>query len=67
MHCVSSVYWATKPLRVSGFLVAHHQEVIMYICNSWYVLYVKATVGGPGFHPAVDKTVHFADMQNYQQ
>jgi hypothetical protein len=27
-------------LSVSGLLVAHRQEVAMYICDSWYVLYV---------------------------
>jgi hypothetical protein len=27
MHCLSSVYSVTIPLRVSGFIVAHHQEV----------------------------------------
>jgi hypothetical protein len=40
MHCLSSVYSVTIPLHVSGLLVAHHQEVTMYICYSWYVLYV---------------------------
>jgi hypothetical protein len=28
---LSSLYWVTKPLHVSGLLVAHHQEVAMYI------------------------------------
>jgi hypothetical protein len=40
MHYLSSVYWVTTPLHVSGLLVAHHQEVAMYICDNWYVLYV---------------------------
>jgi hypothetical protein len=40
MHYISSVYSVTKPLHVSDLLVAHHQEVTMYICNKWYVLYV---------------------------
>jgi hypothetical protein len=40
MHYLSSVYSVTIPLYVSGLLVAHHQEVTMYICDSWYVLYV---------------------------
>jgi hypothetical protein len=40
MHCLSSVYSVTIPLHVLGLLVAHHQEVTMYICDSWYVLYV---------------------------
>jgi hypothetical protein len=39
MHCLSSVYSVTIPLHVSGLLVANHQEVTMYICDSWYVLY----------------------------
>jgi hypothetical protein len=40
MHYLSSVYWITTPLHVSGLLVVHHQEVAMYICDNWYVLYV---------------------------
>jgi hypothetical protein len=40
MHNLSSVYSVTIPLHVSGLLVAHHQEVTMYICDNWYVLYV---------------------------
>jgi hypothetical protein len=40
MHYLSSVYYVTVPLRVSGLIVANHQEVAMYICNKWYVLYV---------------------------
>jgi hypothetical protein len=41
MHYLSSVYSVTIPLYVSGFLVDHHQEVTMYICDNWYVLYWK--------------------------
>jgi hypothetical protein len=40
MHYLSSVCSVTVPLHISGFLVAHHQEVTMYICDHWYVLYV---------------------------
>jgi hypothetical protein len=40
MHYLSSLYSVTIPLHVAGFLVTHHQEVKMYICNHWYVLYV---------------------------
>jgi hypothetical protein len=40
MHNLSSVYSVTVPLHDSGLLVAHHQEVTMYIFNKWYVLYV---------------------------
>jgi hypothetical protein len=40
MRYLFSVYSVTLPLHVSGLLVAHHQEVTMYICNKWYVLYV---------------------------
>jgi hypothetical protein len=29
------------PLHVSALLVAHHQEVPIYVCASWYVLYVS--------------------------
>jgi hypothetical protein len=39
MHYLSSVYSVTMPVHVSGLLVAHHQEVAMYICNKLYVLY----------------------------
>jgi hypothetical protein len=38
MHYLSSVYSVTTPLHVSGLLVAHQQEVAMYICDNWYVL-----------------------------
>jgi hypothetical protein len=40
MHCLSSVYWVTTPLHVSGFLAAHHQEAAMFKGDNWYVLYV---------------------------
>jgi hypothetical protein len=40
MHYLSSVYSVIIFLHVSGLLVAHHQEVTMYICNDVYVLYV---------------------------
>jgi hypothetical protein len=40
MHYLSSAYSVTIPLHVSGLLVAHHQEVTMYICDNWYVFYV---------------------------
>jgi hypothetical protein len=41
MHYLSSAYSVTINLHVSGLLVAHHQEVTMYICDSWYVLKIK--------------------------
>jgi hypothetical protein len=44
MHCISSLYWDTTPLHISGLLVAHHQEVSMYVCENWYVLYVLRCV-----------------------
>jgi hypothetical protein len=31
---------ATISLHVSGLLVVNHQEVTVYICDIWYVLYV---------------------------
>jgi hypothetical protein len=31
LHSLPSVYSVTVPLHVSGLLVAHHQEVTMYI------------------------------------
>jgi hypothetical protein len=40
MHYLSSVYSVTINLQVSVLLVSHPQEVTMYICNNWYVLYV---------------------------
>jgi hypothetical protein len=40
MHYLPSVYSVTIPLHVSGLPVAHHQEVTMYVCNNWCVLYV---------------------------
>jgi hypothetical protein len=42
MHYLSSVYSVTVTLHVSGLLVAHHEEVAMYVymCNNWCVLYV---------------------------
>jgi hypothetical protein len=40
MHYLSSVYWVTITLHVSDLLVAHHQEVAMYVYDNWYVLYV---------------------------
>jgi hypothetical protein len=40
MHYLSSVHSVTIPPHVSGLLVAHHQEVTMYMRDSWYVLYV---------------------------
>jgi hypothetical protein len=35
MH-YSPVYSVKTPLHVSGLLVAHHQEVTMYICDNTY-------------------------------
>jgi hypothetical protein len=40
MQYLSSVYSVIIPLHISGLLVAYHQEVTMYICDNWYVLYV---------------------------
>ena len=37
MHCLSSVYFVSQPLHVSGIFVAHHQEV--------YCIYVYTTIG----------------------
>jgi hypothetical protein len=44
-HYLSSVYSVTIPVHVSGLLVAHHEEVTMYICDKWYVLYWKEIKG----------------------
>jgi hypothetical protein len=40
MHYLFAVYSITIPLHVLGLLVAHHQEVTMYICNKWHMLCV---------------------------
>jgi hypothetical protein len=40
MQYLFLVYSVTITLRVSGWLVAHHQKLTMYICENWYVLYV---------------------------
>jgi len=37
MHYLSSVYFVSQPLHVSGLFVAYHQEVYC-IYNNWYVL-----------------------------
>jgi hypothetical protein len=37
MHYLPSVYAFTIQTHVLGLLVAHHQEVKMYICNNCYV------------------------------
>jgi hypothetical protein len=39
MHYLSAVYSVFISLHVSGLLLVHHQEVTMYICDNWYVLY----------------------------
>jgi hypothetical protein len=41
-YYLSSVYSFTITLHVSSLLIVHHQEVTMYICDNWYVLYVLA-------------------------
>jgi hypothetical protein len=51
MHNLSSVYSVRTPLDVSGLLVAHHQEVTMYVCVNWYVLYVLVDCQGTWIHP----------------
>jgi hypothetical protein len=40
MHYLSSIYSVTTLVHVSGLLVAHHQEVTMYLCDNWYLFYV---------------------------
>jgi hypothetical protein len=39
MHSLSSVYWVTIYLRISGLPVAYYQEVAICMCDNWYVLY----------------------------
>jgi hypothetical protein len=41
MHYLSSVYFVSQPLHVSGIFVAHHQDVYCIyttIGTCWYVL-----------------------------
>ena len=39
MHCLSSVYFVSQPLHVSGIFVAHHQVAYcIYIYSNWYML-----------------------------
>jgi hypothetical protein len=45
MHYLCSVYSVTIPLHVSGLLVAHHQEVVVYKRENSY-LYVLVDFGG---------------------
>jgi hypothetical protein len=40
MHYLSYVYSVTIPVHVWSLLVAHYQELAMYVCDNWYVLYV---------------------------
>jgi hypothetical protein len=35
-----SVYSFITTIHISDLPIAHHQEVTMYICDHWYVLYV---------------------------
>jgi hypothetical protein len=57
MHDLSSVYSVTIPLHVSGLLVTHHQEVTVYICNSWYVVYILVDCQQTWLVSAVDHLV----------
>jgi hypothetical protein len=50
MYYLSSVYSVT--IHVSGVLVAHHQEVTIYICDRWFVLYVLV-----GFITCMHRTI----------
>jgi hypothetical protein len=50
VHYLSSDYSDTIPLHVSGLLVAHYQEVAMYVCDNWYVLYVLVDFGRPDWN-----------------
>ena len=38
MHYLSSVYFVTQPLHVSGIFVAHHQQVYCIYTTNWYPL-----------------------------
>jgi hypothetical protein len=44
MQYLSPVYTVTKPVHVSGLLVAHHQQVKMYICKIGMCFTFRLTV-----------------------
>ena len=44
MHYLSSVYFVSQPLHVSGMFVVHHQEV--------YCVYIQQMVCWLGWDPA---------------
>jgi hypothetical protein len=56
MHYLSSVYSVTITLHVLGLLVAHHQEVTVYVCDNWYMLYTL--VGCQRAWPADSQLIH---------
>jgi hypothetical protein len=43
-NTLSSVYSIAIHLRVSGLPLAPHQEVTMYVCDNWHVLYVLSRI-----------------------
>jgi hypothetical protein len=53
MHNLPPVYSVTIPPHVSSLLVAHHQEVTMYICDNWYVLYILVDRQWAWFQPGL--------------
>ena len=38
MHYLSTVYFVSQPLHISGIFVAHHQEVYSIYTTDYYVL-----------------------------
>jgi hypothetical protein len=49
-HYLCSVYSVTIFLHVSGLLVAHHEEVILYIWDKWYVVCLCRLSAGPDWN-----------------
>jgi hypothetical protein len=70
MHYLFLIYLVTTTLHVSGLVVAHHQEVAMYICDNWYVVYVLVVYrrASAWFHYTlisrckVNKTLHLCTL-----
>jgi hypothetical protein len=62
MHYLSSVYSITITLHVSGYQVAHHQEVTMYVYDNCYVLYLL--VDGRRVWPEDDSSHHVGVCYN---
>jgi len=54
MHCLSSVYFVSQPLHVSGIFVAHHQDVHCIYTTVGTRCAVQMTVCWPGWDGTVE-------------